>query len=180
MRRRHLLASTALFAATAGCFADDRSPTETDDPPTPPAVTELEGDAADPPLSLFARDLGVDGADDATAAIAVRIGDDGGSHWVVAMADTDDAIETTVSVARSDSSDEPLYEATVGLSRSTYAAVNLRERDRYAIAFEWDDHREVVTVAERYVDCNESTGAVLLDPDGEAAIVEETELTECN
>lgn len=181
MNRRQCLASAILFVGTAGCL-------ETLPGDEPPAVTTLEGDDVDPPLFLFEHELGVDGAEDASPATVLRVGDSPDSHWVVAMADTDESLETTVVVhhpsAAADDDGvetdvEPLSEETVDLSRSSYAAVQLRDSNARTVGLEWDGGEWARTVPAERIDCNASNDSVLLDPDGTVERTGETTAVDC-
>lgn len=181
MNRRQFLATTPLLASVAGCL-------ETVSRDDTPSITTLEGGDVDPPLFLFESDLGVDGAEDATAATMLRVGDSPDSHWIVAMADTDESLETTVvvhhpSAAADDDGVEtdvdPLYEETVDLSRSSYAAIQLRDSSVQTVALEWDGGTWARTVPAERIDCNSSNDSVLLNPDGTAERTGETTAVDC-
>ncbi len=158
MHRRHLFAGMTLLVSTAGCLGDsDRDP----------AVTQLSTTETDPPLFMFEQPLGVENATNAEATDIIQIGDTDDSHWVVAMANAEEPIETAVSVTGPDDADEPIVETTVELSRSAYVALSLREPGAYSIAFEWTAGRETVSIESSKIDCNDSNDSVLIGADGE-------------
>lgn len=117
------------------------------------------------PIQSWVFEEGVDAGirpDEAAELIAIGSGDD--SHWLTVAAESEDPVETTVSIAGSDG--ELLYEGTFGLSSKRYFGVRFEHVQAYEVTVETDRHGETVEVAEHWIDCNDSTQAVFLATDG--------------
>lgn len=167
MRRRALL--TALPAAggltLAGCLDRARSMVDRD-----PEARELDPGRRPDMIWLF-DELDADSVPDGEAAELIGIGVAEDSHWMTIAAETEEPVETTVTVRPADG--EPLYETTVGLSNTRYFGIRFGDVDRYEVVVETDQHFEVVVVTEDWIDCNESGHAVLLTTDGSVRSVAE-------
>lgn len=160
MRRRALLSSLPVVGglAIAGCLDRARSMVDRD-----PEVRELDPGPRPDMIWLF-DELDADSVPDGEAAELIGIGVAEDSHWMTIAAETEEPVETTVTVRPVDG--EPLYETTVALSNTQYFGIRFGDVDRYEVAIESEQHEETITVAEDRIDCNESGHVVLLATDG--------------
>ncbi|SDQ44543.1 hypothetical protein [Natronobacterium texcoconense] len=139
-------------------------------------ATTLDESDANPPLFLLEHEFGID-IYEATPEAILRIGETDDSHWVVAMADSDDPIETTVTVS---DGRKAVSSETVGLSRTSYVALVLRDPVANTVRLEWgENHEWSRSVPTRLIDCNSSNDSLLVDPDGDVERTGETTNQDC-
>jgi hypothetical protein len=160
MYRRQLLRALPVAGtlSLAGCLDGARSTVGAS-----PEVSTLESDRASPPLMwLFDElDAGTVPGGEEVELLAVGSGED--AHWVTVAADSEDPVETTVSI---EVADEVLYETTVSVSNTAYLGTRFAFAARYRIHVRSDRHETTVEVPEERIDCNDSNLAVLLARDG--------------
>jgi len=183
MDRRPFLATagSALLAGCAGITTPgDRNETrgggtnssDDDDPIVRRDIDET------PSLGLYDLEFDLESARDAKPATVVQFGTGESTHWVTLLAESDDAVQTTVVVRRNEAS-QPFFETSLDVSLSRYAGFLFRRSDNYAIEVETENASDVVEVGAGWIDCNWSTQALLLAEDGALETASITETMAC-
>lgn len=161
MNRRQLLRVLPVGGALAlaGCLDRARSTVG-----AYPEFSTLEPDETTPRLMWLFDELDAGTVPDGEAVEQLAVGSGDDSHWVTVAAESDDPVETTVTIEVADG--EELHETTVLVSDSAYLGIRFAFRARYRVHVRSDRHETTVEVPAERVDCNASNLAVLLAADG--------------
>lgn len=170
MDRRRLLhgLSCGLGLSMAGCATPSLSGSRE------PTVERLEEST----VTAFDDWLFADAVAAATGATTpVQFGSSADSHWVLVFADTARPIDATITVSRADR--EPFYTETVAISADTYAGFRFMAPGSYTVTVSSDTGGGDVTVADDFIDCNDSYQIIQLQSDGELSVSSLTEEVAC-
>lgn len=161
MHRRQLLRALPVGGtlSLAGCLDRARSTVG-----AYPDVSTLDSDQASLRLMWLFDELDAGTVPDGETVELLAVGSGDDSHWVTVAAETDDPVETTVTIEVADG--EKLYETTVSVSNSAYLGIRFAFRARYRVHVRSERHETTVEVSEERIDCNDSNFAVLLAADG--------------
>lgn len=103
-------------------------------------------------------------AGNATAANAVQFGSNPDTHWLYLTATSAQPFETEVTVRRRGA--DPFYTETMSVSRANYVTLGFGQPSTYVLELSVAGETATVEILEDFVDCNESSQLVVLQPDG--------------